>query len=193
MRKLAILLEPMRHWRFRPGSLRCVLLLLALASVELHAAGLASSEYKLKAALIFKLTRFVEWPADMRAGADFDICVLGRDDFGTALDALETREVDHRPIRIQRFVQSEAVNASCQILFVSESKRPFLKTILRSLAHLPILTISDVDGFAEQGGMIELTRGRKRMGFRINLQQATSAGLKIAAPLLELATIVETK
>jgi len=168
-------------------------LLLALASVELFAAGLASSEYKLKAALIYKLTHFVEWPADAMTGKYFGICLLGRDDFGSALDALEQREVAHKPIRIQRFVQSEAVNASCQILIISESKRPFLKSILHSLATLPILTISDVDRFADQGGMIELARGRKRIGFRINLQQATSAGLRIAAPLLELATIVETK
>jgi hypothetical protein len=168
-------------------------LLLVLLPMSLNSAGLVSSEYKLKAALIYKLTRFVEWPASSGGGDNFGICLLGRDDFGRALDALETRKVDDKPIRIQRLVQSEAVDRSCQILFISESKRPFLRSILHSLAHLPILTIGDVERFAEKGGMIEFTRGRKRIGFRINLQQANRAGLKIAAPLLELATIVETE
>lgn len=170
-----------------------VALLLLLSPMQIESAGLVSSEYKLKAALIYKLTRFVEWPAEAGSGDSFGICLLGRDDFGSALDALESRTVGDKPIRIQRFVQSEAVNRSCQILFISESKRPFLRTILNSLAHLPLLTIGDVDQFAEKGGMIELTRGRKRIGFRINLQRANRAGLKIAAPLLELATIVETE
>ena len=154
--------------------------------------GVVSPEYKLKAALLYKLTRFIEWPELAKKYSTFGICLLGRDDFGNALDALESRKVEQRPIRIHRFVQSEAVDERCQILFISESKRPFLKPILRTLSRYPILTIGDVEKFAELGGMIEFTRGHKRIGFRINLKQANAVGLKIAAPLLELATIVET-
>ncbi len=176
-------------WRYT-----CLVLLVlsVLLPAELLSAGTVSPEYKLKAALIYKLTKFVEWPRSSQEKKQFGICILGRNDFGSALDALEARQVGNQPIHIQHFSQSEAVNSSCQILFVSESKRPFLKTILHSLAHLPILTIGDIDKFAEMGGMIELNRGHKRIGFRINLQQADRAGLKIAAPLLDLATIVET-
>lgn len=169
-----------------------LLVLLALLPADLLSAGAVSPEYKLKAALIYKLTKFVEWPQSVQERRRFGICILGQDDFGSALDTLEARQVGDLPIHIQRFAQSEAVNSSCQILFVSESKRPFLKTILHSLAHLPILTIGDVATFAEKGGMIEFTRGHKHIGFRINVQQADRAGLKIAAPLLDLATIVET-
>ena len=169
-----------------------LLLLLSLWASIAPAGGVVSPEYKLKAALLYKLARFVEWPESVESRSTFGICVLGRDDFGSALDALESRKVDHRPIRIHRFVQSEAVDERCQILFISESKRPFLKPILRTLSRYPILTIGDVEKFAERGGMIEFTRGHKRIGFRINLHQANAAGLKIAAPLLELSTIVET-
>jgi hypothetical protein len=179
------------------GRLRSVggvlFMLLMLLPMEPRSALVVSSEYKIKAALIYKLTRFVEWPRESLQQKDFGICILGRDDFGSALDALESRKVGGLPIRIRRLVQSEAVDIGCRILFVSESKRPFLRTILGSLEGQPILTIGDVERFAEKGGMIEFIRGRKRIGFRINLQQATRAGLKIAAPLLELSTIVETE
>ncbi len=168
-----------------------LLLLALLLPVSIHSAGSGSAEYKLKVALIYKLTGFIEWPESSLEGGKFGICILGRDDFGNALDALEARKVDNQAIHVRRFVQSEAVDASCQILFVSESKRPFLRSILQSLAHYPILTIGDVEQFAEKGGMIEFVRGSKRIGFRINLQ-ASKAGLKIAAPLLDLSTIVET-
>ena len=177
----------------RKGMRRLLLALLLLLPMEPPPAMAVSSEYKLKAALIYKLTRFVEWPRENRTGGSFGICILGRDDFGSALDALESRKVDGLPIRIRRLVQSDAVDSSCQILFVSESKRPLLPRILASLKGRPILTIGDLDGFAEKGGMIEFVRGRQRIGFRINLQQADRAGLKIAAPLLELSTIVETE
>ena len=180
--------------RYLPRGMRRLLLaLLLLPMVEPPQALAVSSEYKLKAALIYKLTRFVEWPGEHRPQTDFGICILGRDDFGSALDALESRNVHGLPIRIRRLVQSEAVDSGCQILFVSESKRPFLRSILASLKGRPILTIGDLDGFAEKGGMIEFVRGRQRIGFRINLQQASRAGLEIAAPLLQLSTIVETE
>ncbi len=180
--------------RHLPRGVRWLLLaLLLLLPMEPPPALAVSSEYKLKAALIYKLTRFVEWPRESWQRTDFGICILGRDDFGSALDALESRNVHGLPIRIRRLVQSDAVDSSCQILFVSESKRPFLRSILTSLEGQPILTIGDLDGFAEKGGIIEFVRGRQRIGFRINLQQANRAGLKIAAPLLELSTIVETE
>ena len=180
--------------RCLPKGMRWLLLaLLLFLPMEPPPALAVSSEYKLKAALIYKLTRFVEWPPESRQRTDFGICILGRDDFGSALDALESRYVHGLPIRIRRLVQSDAVDSSCQILFVSESKRPFLHSILASLEGRPILTIGDLDGFAEKGGMIEFVRGRQRIAFRINLRQASRAGLNIAAPLLELSTIVETK
>ncbi|WP_456373662.1 YfiR family protein [Thiolapillus sp.] len=177
-----------------PGVARLLLILLMLLPATIGSAALVSSEYRLKAALIYKLTRFVEWPdAKNQTEEDFGICILGRDDFGGALDALEKRTVNEHPIRIHRFVQSEAVDARCQILFISESKRPFLRKILRFVSQYPVLTISDMEGFARRGGMIEFTQGEKRIGFRINLGQAVSAGLKIAAPLLDLAAIIETE
>ncbi len=176
----------------RRGMRWLLLAFLLLLPLEPQPVLAVSSEYKLKAALIYKLTRFVEWPGENRQRTEFGICILGRDDFGSAVDALESRSVQGLPIRIRRLVQSEAVDSRCQILFVSESKRPFLRSILASLEERPILTIGDLDGFAEKGGMIEFVRGRQRIGFRINLRQASRAGLEIAAPLLELSTIVET-
>lgn len=156
------------------------------------AAGPVSAEYKLKAALIYKLTRFVEWPMTIgsKPRNSFGICLLGRDDFGSELDVLENRMVDHRPIFIHRFNQSGSIGMQCQLVFISGSKQAFLGPILDSFGKQPILTIGDSAGFAEKGGMIQLTRDGKRIGFNINLQRTNDSGLRIAAPLLELAIIV---
>lgn len=169
-------------------------LLLALLPVQLCAAAPPTAEYKLKAALIYKLSKFVEWPDPLEAGQNgaFGICVLGEDPFGKALDALEARKTGGQPIRVYRFAQSEALDRRCRVVFISESKRPFLRPILQKLRRLPILSLSDMSGFAEQGGIMQFARGKKQIGFKINLQSARQAGLEIAAPLLELATIVKS-
>jgi hypothetical protein len=169
----------------------CLWLLLVLLPLQIFAAP-PTEEYKLKAALIYKLSKFVEWPAPAATGKPrtFGICLLGEDAFGAALDALEGRKAAGQPIRVQRFSQSEAIDSGCQMLFISESKQAFLGSILQNLQQQPILTLGDTKGFAEQGGMIQFTRGRKRIGFKINLESTKQSGLKIAAPLLELATII---
>ncbi len=174
-----------------PRALWLALLLLSIGG-GLPAADGPTPEYRLKAALIYKLARFVAWPRPLAQDQPFDICLLGRDDFGSALDALADRRIDGHPVRIRRFQQSEAVSPQCRILFISESKRPFLKTILARLAERPTLTVSDLPGFARAGGMIELARGDHRIVFHINNQRALAAGLRIAAPLLELARVVES-
>ncbi len=169
----------------------CWLLLSLLAPVQAHG-GPVSTEYTLKAALIFKLTRFVTWPAgrETRNDGKFGICLLGRDDFGATLDALQGRTVNGAPIVVDRFSQSDAIGDNCQVVIISDSKRAFIEPITRALSDRPILTIGDSRRFADQGGMIQFVRHDQKIGFIINLQQATVAGLKIAAPLLELATIV---
>lgn len=169
----------------------CMLLFLTGISLHLYAAT-PSSEYKLKAALIYKLTKFIEWP-DQQMGQpehNFGICLLGEDNFGEALDTLQERKVKDLPITVHRLSQSDAVDTRCQIVFISESKHAFIKPILQSLQNRPILTLSDMANFAEQGGILQFTAGKKRIGFLINLKSAKRSNLTIAAPLLDLATVV---
>jgi len=167
---------------------------LLVLSVQITAtAGSASPEYKLKAALLFKLTKFVEWPKQnsLRKDGSFGICILGRDDFGSLLDALQKRYVNNAPISIHRFMQSEGINGNCQLIFISDSKRSYLASIINTLADKPVLTIGESKKFAAQGGMIQFVRNENRIGFKINVDHVHASGLKIAAPLLELATIVD--
>lgn len=170
------------------------MLLLVLYPLQLMADSV-SAEYKLKAALIYKLTRFVEWPkvsdnTSKQQQNHFGLCILGRDDFGTALDTLNGRKVGTAVIFVQRFKQSGSINKYCQLVFISDSKQAFLTSIINSIRQYPILTIGDSPDFAKKGGMIQLIHGDKRIGFNINLQRAKASGLKISAPLLELSTIV---
>lgn len=153
-----------------------------------------TSEYKLKAALIYKLSKFVEWPDVIAVdqAQSFGVCLLGEDSFGSALDALEEKTILGVPVKVHRFSQSASITGECRVLFISKSKQGFLQKIINKLQGQPILTLSDTEGFADQGGIIQFTYLDKKIGFKINLDRAKGSELKIAAPLLELATIVKS-
>ncbi len=175
--------------------LSCLLLVLLATSLHANAMEPAPPEYKLNAALLYKLSRFIDWPptTGKTQPESFNICLLGRDNFGRSLDVLEERKVNGIPIAVHRHAHSTGIDSNnCQMLFISDSKQPLMASILRSFENQPILTVSNTSNFAKNGGMIQLVPGQKHIDFKINAYAALTAGLKIAAPLLELAIVVIT-
>ncbi len=166
---------------------------LTLLSFQINA-GTFVEKNKLKAALLFKLIQFIEWPEKTEYSIlnHFGLCVLGRDDFGVSLDFLNGRKINDHNIEIRRFKKSQSVIKYCQLVFISKSKEPFLQSILLNLQQHPILTISDSSNFAKKGGMIQLVNKNRHFSFIINLKKVQMSGLKISAPLLQLSTIVES-
>ena len=80
--------------------------------------------------------------------------------------------------------------AGCHILFVSAAGKKQRTPIFESLRGTGALTVSDVEGFAEQGGMINLMMREGKVQLEINHKAATQEGLVISAPLLSLAKFV---
>ena len=155
----------------------------------------STAEYKVKAALIYKLTKFIEWPkqAFEQPESPLEICILGSNPFGSALNALEQRQAGDHPISIKHhFHDMEEIKSTCHMLFINAAPKIALHKILNTLMHRPILTISDTKHFAEQGGTIQLVHQNQRIGLKINLNPAKHVGLKIAAPLLNLSTVIQT-
>lgn len=150
------------------------------------------SEYELKAALIYKISKFVRWPAADKPGAPFRVCVVGRDYFGPALDALKGQAVQGQPIAVARLDAGELASATCQVLFISRSENDQLVALLKATDGRPVLTISDIEGFAARGGIVEFATRNKKLGFRINPDAGRRAGLELSAQLLQLATVVRT-
>jgi hypothetical protein len=178
------------------GGIKSLMLAILVAVVPVYggAAKEPDAEYKIKAALIYKLALFVEWPERVFQQPDrpLEICLLGDNPFGSALSVLERRKVRGRPIAVKYYaVSRESVSGGCHLLFVNEARDSSLRELLGSLDGHSILTISDMDGFAETGGMIEMASKDGRVGFRININSLKRGGLKIAAELLNLSTVIQ--
>ncbi len=155
------------------------------------------SEYRLKAAVIYKLARFVDWPeaAFDNESDPLDVCVLGSDPFGDQLSLIEGREVDGRPLQVRGVGLSvdRVREEKCHVVFVSQSERRSLEQALDALEGQPVLTIGDMDRFCFRGGMVNLVADGGRLRFEINFDRAVSAGLELDSQLLDLATIVVEK
>lgn len=150
-----------------------------------------SREYLIKAAFLYNFAKFTEWPEGTFA-EDTDtlnICVLGEDPFGGALQSIENKPVRGRPVAVRR-VSDVQGGLACHLLFISESEEPRLPAILRALGNRPILTIADIPDFARAGGIIRLkTNLQDQVRFEINLGIAKRAGLRLSSRLLGLAEI----
>ena len=158
----------------------------------ISAQGASLPEYKVKAAFLYKFTKFIEWPdkAFEDANSPFTLCVVGEDPFGGALDPLQGKTAQGREILILKTKYLEELTTSCQVVFVSVSERKRIDAIVEVFRLHPALTVSDIKNFARQGGIMNFVKKNKKIRFVINVGAGKRAGLKISAQLLELATVV---
>lgn len=167
----------------------------SLALFPLHASAQEhrSGEYELKAAILFNLVKFVEWPATAYAGAQAPtvLCTLGRDPFGSALNQYDGNNVNGRPLVIRRLRRGDDPHG-CHLAYISSSEAKLLTQELKSLDAEPILTVGEMDQFAGRGGMIQLRVEDKQVHFTINPSVASREQLRIRSNLLALSRIVET-
>ena len=83
------------------------------------------------------------------------ICVLGNDPFGPILDKITSGETINGRKIIDKRVSHPQEARDCSILFISSSEEEHLRNILATLHDAPVLTVSDMSGFVEHGGMIQ--------------------------------------
>ena len=150
------------------------------------------SEYELKAAFLYKLALFVEWPESSfpHARSPLLIGILGKDPFGPHLrKAVEGKRISNRSI-VLKACRDVGEAKDCHLLFISSTEKPNLPQILGDLQRLGVLTVGDVEDFATLGGIINLVAAERTVRFQINPDAAQRAGLKISSQMLELAQIV---
>lgn len=141
-------------------------------------------EQSMRAAMLFNFLKFTEFP---RPGIDkarvIQVCIGVHDNRqAEALAALSGRRVAGRELLVVDF---KLRSSDCQVLYVDSRQR------WNALASHPALrgalTISAYDGFAEEGGMIEIGREDDGIRFDVNLAQAHRAGFHFLPQVLRLA------
>jgi len=146
-------------------------------------------EHKVKAAFLLNFTRYVSWPTGAFDDdvTPIEICVLGRDPFGSLLDrTVAGRSSQGRPVRVRRPANAREAGA-CHEVFISAAESERQPDLLATLRDKPILTVGETDEFLEQGGLVRLVVVDNAVRFEINATAAARSDLRIGARLLGLA------
>lgn len=150
----------------------------------------SAPEAQVKAAFLLNFARFVDWPSSgfPNPSTPLTICVVGRDPFGPALDAVVAGEtVGSRPIEIRRIESSS--KGQCHLAFIASAEDkpvPYIPLISPN-----VLTVGEGEAFLRAGGIISFVVENRRVRFSINQSAAQRAGLRISSRLLSLARTVE--
>ena len=170
----------------------------ALAGVVLLACASAApaqtaSAPTLKAAFLFNFAKFTQWPSHALApGAPLVFCVINDRDVGATLTALaKDRVIDDRALVVWVLKADSTALASCSVLFSSGLGPEQSRVLQASVARKPILTVSDLDRFAERGGVAGFFVERGAIRFAINVDAADRAGITLSSKLLSLARVVK--
>ena len=158
---------------------------------EGFAAASSQSEYELKVAILYKLSRFVQWP---KTGGEkpkrVNFCVFKNDPFSYFMTALQGQYVSQREIKVRYLANDGSGLSRCQLVFIGKSLNDAVWPPLQPILSNSTLTISDANSFAEKGGMIQITRRNKRLGFVVNMKAVNQSGIHLASPFLQMATLI---
>jgi hypothetical protein len=170
-----------------------VLLWALLSSPYMHAQKTKPTDYQVKAAYLINFARFVDWPDKLGMLQDpFTICIFGPDPFGRTLDTMLAGEkVAGRSVVAKR-ISTPQDSFDCRILFVSSAETGSINRVVDAANKQGVLTVSDMQHFANRGGMIQFVTDDKRVRFEVNLTAAQHAGLTLSSELLKVATLVRT-
>jgi hypothetical protein len=151
-----------------------------------------SLEYQVKAAYLLNFTRYVEWPSQAFESPDAPVrlCVLGRDPFGSVLDAtLRGRTTNGRSLDVRR-IQRSTEAAGCHLVFISRETWGTRRELPRALQSRGVLTVGESDEFAQEGGVIGFVIKDETVRFVVNADARDRAGLRISSRMLSLAAAV---
>lgn len=149
-------------------------------------------EQEIKAGLLYNFLKYTQWPEGAQsAGGKVVVCLFGGDPFNGHLQPMAGRTVNQHAIEIRSVHSTQEMDA-CSLLYVHSDEKAHWPQLQKTLAAKDVLTVSDFDGFAASGGMIEFIRADNRIGIKINTDAVTAAHLAVQDRLLKLASTVHT-
>lgn len=154
----------------------------------LRAQSASQREYEIKAAYLYNFIKYVDWPISKDT---VTIGVLGGNPFGAALAPLNGKIVKGRRIVVKE-IASVRDTQNCQIIFVSSSEKQRLQEIFENSKNGHVLTVGEMQGFAQDGGIINFIEENNKVRFEINADAARRTGLSISSELLKLAKLVKS-
>lgn len=175
------------------GVLAACIVFLAIAGCVRQANAGPSLEWTVKAAYLFKLPPFIEWPGNAFGSptSPFNLCIVGNDPFGDILDRGATgQKLGERPIVIQH-LSDVSQSAHCQMMYVAGDPQS-VAADLGATGGMPVLTVTDSQTDDRSKGIINFVIRDNHVRFEIDRAAAAHDRLEISSKLLSIAVTAET-
>lgn len=149
-------------------------------------------ENEVKAAVIYNLLLFVQWPEQTAPARGFRFCVLDDGALTTALRGHERKKVQGLALEIHRITSAHEELDACVAVMVEAGNPGILTRVALAARNRPLLVIAEGPGAAERGAMIGLHTDGGRVTFDINHGTMKRVGLAPSSKILRLArTLIE--
>ena len=151
------------------------------------------SEHELKAAVLFRAAKFIEWPSSAfaRQSDPFVMCLVGDGSSLAAFDGMKGKLIGTHRIDVRRVTGDMLDLRHCHAAFFPDGAEADVDYALGKLTAIPVLTVGETRDFALRGGMLALIATDQRVRFTVNLPATKKAGLSVSSQLLQLASVIE--
>jgi len=150
----------------------------------------SNQERDLQAVFVGRFAKFTQWPHQNQKF--FYITLIDKDPFDHLLEELYRDKTIHdKPIKIRYVSKIEEIGYT-DILFITLDNQEEVQRAIEYATKHSILTISTQRGFAQRGGIIQLSFVMQKPHLVINNAAAKDAKIQIQAPLLAIAQEIIT-
>ena len=144
-------------------------------------------EDKLQVIITGKIAKFISWGDN--TSKTLDITVFNNK-FGTYFDDLyQDKKIKGKNVVINYIDKIEQIKDT-HILYICDSDFNTLNNIFNHTKNKKIVTISDIRGFAQKGGMVQIYQKNQKLKLKINLNIVNQKNIKIKSSLLRIVDIV---
>ena len=192
--------------RQRPGWWRGLAATLALAaSFSATAEPAGQSQLRVEGAFLVNFIRYTDWPAQRfdHAGSPYLISVVGSSEAAETISAVAAAAgtIRGRRVLVQRVRLAASMDPGARRESVRHLRRSHLvfiadddgdtdtRRVLAAVKGASVLTVSDVPGFAADGGMLGLVRSGRHLAIEANPSEIRAAGVSVSAKVLKLARL----
>lgn len=146
---------------------------------------LSADEYGLKAAFLYNLAKFIDWPAAKFTEEDCPLVigVIGQEALERFSAVVRDKMIDKHKVTVRLLAGEEEIK-TCHILFITRSQKQRVAEMVEAASKAAVLTVGETDKFLEAGGMIRFYLESDNLRLEINDPAIRSAGLSIKANAL---------
>lgn len=150
-------------------------------------------EYELKIAMIKHFFDFIKWPPGNSTSGQFIFGIIGDTPISEQAEKLYKQiTIPEKEIYVKTIPNADLAKLKeCNVLIIGNIEAERLKEILSIIGDLPILSISDTEGFAEIGVLINLIKAENKVKFEINYSAVKRSGLVFSSKLYKLARLID--